>query len=50
MDEVRNIGRCIECDDEITDELEEYYITEDGECFCCIECLLEHYGITKIEI
>lgn len=50
MDEVRVFGRCVWCDDEVTDENEEYYVNEYGEVFCCIDCLLEHYEITKVEI
>ena len=48
--EIRNFGYCKNCDDEVTDEGTEYYITEDGELFCCLDCLLEHFGIVKIEV
>lgn len=50
MDEVRVFGYCKNCDDKVTDDYEEYYITDDGEVFCCIECMMEYYGITKIEL
>lgn len=52
MDEVRTFGYCENesCGDTVTDEGKEYYVNDDGEVFCCIECVLEHYGITKIEI
>ena len=26
------------------------YIAEDGRVFCCIECVLESFGIEKIEV
>lgn len=47
--EVRIRAYCSECDEEITDESEEYYCNDDGEYFCSIECVLEHYGISKLE-
>ena len=48
--EIRKFGHCEECDSEVTDNAGEYYVTEDGKVFCSIECLLEYYGITKIEV
>lgn len=48
--EVRVFGHCIWCDDEVTDEGDEYYVTDDGEIFCCLDCLLEHFEITRIEV
>ena len=48
--EIRNFGYCKNCDDEVTDEGTEYYITEDGELFCCLDCLLEYFGIVKVEV
>ncbi len=50
MDEERNFGHCKNCEEQITDEFEEYYVNEDGEVFCSIECICEHYGIEKIEV
>lgn len=50
MDEDRKFGYCENCEEQITDELEEYYVNEDGEVFCSIECVLEHYDIEKIEV
>ena len=48
--EIRKFGHCEECDSEVTNDVDEYYITEDGKVFCSIECLLEYYSITKIEV
>jgi hypothetical protein len=50
--ETRFFGYCENesCGDAVTDEGDEYYVNDDGEVFCCIECVLEHYGITKIEV
>lgn len=48
--EVRYFGHCENCEDDVTDELGEYYINDDGEIFCCIECVLEHFEITKVEL
>ena len=50
MDEIRVFGYCKNCEDRVTDEGEEYYVNDDGEVFCCLECALEHCGITKIEL
>lgn len=47
--EIRVFGRCIECEDEVTDEGNEYYVNDDGEIFCSIDCVCEHYGLTIIE-
>ena len=48
--EVRKFGECECCGNEITDEQEEYYVAEDGRVVCSIECVLEDYGVTKIEL
>lgn len=48
--EIRKFGECECCGNEITDEQDEYYVTEDGRVFCCIECVLESFGIEKIEV
>jgi hypothetical protein len=50
MDEVRVFGYCANCDDQVTDEGGEYYVNDDGEVFCCVECMMEYYGLTKIEV
>ena len=50
MNEIRMLGYCAECGDKITDEGAEYYCNDEGEYFCCIECVCDHHGITKIEI
>ena len=50
MDEIRVFGYCECCGNEVTDEGEEYYVNDDGEVFCCVECVCEHYNITKIEV
>ena len=48
--EVRCFGYCKTCEDAVTDEGSEYYVNDDGEVFCCVECALESCGIIKIEI
>lgn len=50
MDEVRVFGYCEECGNKITDKDKEYYVNSDGEVFCCVECVMEHDGVTKIEL
>ena len=49
MDEVRVFGYCECCGNKITDESDEYFVNDEGEIFCSTECVLEHYGIIKIE-
>ena len=50
MDETRSFGECECCGNEITDKNEEYYVDDGGRVFCCVECLCEYYGITKVEV
>ena len=50
MDDIRVFGYCEHCGEQVTDENEEYYINDDGEVFCCIECVLEYYCVTKLEV
>ena len=48
--EIRYFGRCENCGDEVTDEYDEYYVNDDGEIFCSIDCVCEHYGLTIVEV
>ena len=51
MDEdVRVFGYCMECGSKITDNVEEYYCDDEGNLLCSHECLLEHFGLYKVEI
>lgn len=50
MDEIRMFGYCECCGNPITDEKKIYFANDEGEVFCCAECVLEHYGIIKVEI
>lgn len=50
MDEIRVFGYCECCSNKITDDCKEYYVNEDGEVFCSVECVLEHYGVAKVEV
>ena len=49
MDDIRILRYCENCEDKITDERKEYYITDDGVAFCCLECCLEHFNVVKVE-
>lgn len=49
-EEVRTFGHCEHCDEVVDDNSDEYYVNEQGEVFCSVECVLEHYGVTKIEL
>jgi len=50
MDEVKFYGYCENCGERITNESDEYYVNDEGEVFCCVECVLEKYGVTKVEV
>lgn len=50
MDENRTFGKCECCDNEVTDRDEEYYVDSEGRVFCCVECMLEHFGVAKVEV
>ena len=51
MDEmdVRTIGYCAECDSEITDDIEDVYVDDEGHTFCSSECAMIYYGLHKLE-
>ncbi len=44
------LGHCEECQNTIDSECHEAYVDEEGQYFCSVECALEYYGITKVEI
>lgn len=48
--ETRKFGHCEECENEVTDDCGEYYVSEDGKVFCSIECLMEYYHIHVVEV
>ena len=50
MDDLRIFGVCECCGNEITDEDETYYVSDDGLVFCSTECVFEHYGVTIVEV
>jgi hypothetical protein len=50
MDELRIYGYCEHCGNEVTNQGDEYYISEDGRVFCRVECVCQHYSVTKVEV
>ena len=50
MDEIRVFGYCENCGEKVDGYYNEYYITDDGKVFCSIECVIEHHGVTKVEV
>lgn len=50
MDDARNFGYCENCGEKITGEYAEYYVSDDGKVFDCVECALEYHGVTKVEV
>ena len=47
--EVRIMGYCSECGNEITDDMEDIYIDDEGRYFCSSECAMVFYCIHKLE-
>ncbi len=50
MDDIRIFGTCECCSNEVTDKDEEYYVDSEGRVFCSVECVLDVYGVTKVEV
>jgi hypothetical protein len=46
-EEVKVIGYCEECGSEINNDA---LVDEEGNYYCCIDCVLEHSKITRVEI
>lgn len=49
-EEVKVISYCEECGNEIIRDDEEAFVDSEGNYYCCIDCILEHFDITKVEI
>ena len=43
------IARCACCRELIYEDGDDVYKDEDVNYFCSLECVLEHYGVSKIE-
>ncbi len=48
--EARVLAYCAECENEIHDDVEEYYCDEDGNIFDTCECACIYHGIHRLEI
>lgn len=48
-EETRVIGYCAECGSEITDDMEDIYVDEDGHYFDSSECAMIYCGLHKLE-
>lgn len=48
-DEIRILGYCEECGNDVTDETD-CYCDEEGHYYCSCECVMEHYGIHRLEV
>ena len=49
-DDSQAIARCEECGELIYEDNDDVYIDDDGNYFCCLQCVLDHYSIRKIEV
>lgn len=43
------IARCTCCRELIYEDNDDVHIDSDGNYFCSLECVLEYYGVSKIE-
>lgn len=50
IEDARKLGECENCGYEVTGDHEVYYVDSEGKIFCCIECLLDYYEISVIEV
>ena len=50
MDETRKFGECECCGNEVNDTCGEYFVDSEGRVYCSVECVLETYGVTKLEV
>lgn len=48
--DVRVIGYCAECGNEVTDDMEDIYVDEDGNYFCSSDCAMIYHGLHKLEL
>lgn len=48
-EEVRVIGYCENCDNVITENDSEAFVDEEGNYYCCVDCILERNKITRLE-
>jgi formylmethanofuran dehydrogenase subunit E len=49
-DDSQAIARCEECGELIYEDNDDVYIDDDGNYFCNLQCVLDHYSIRKIEV
>lgn len=49
-EEVRVFGYCVNCGSKITDEIDEYYSDGAGNLFDCVDCILQHYELYRMEV
>lgn len=49
-EEKRIIGYCEVCGEEITDDTEAAYVDGEGHYFDTIECVLEYFDVSKVEL
>jgi formylmethanofuran dehydrogenase subunit E len=48
-EEEKSIARCEECGELIYEDNEDAYIDENGNYFCCLQCVLDYYYIKKVD-
>ena len=49
-EETRVIGYCEVCGSEITDDNETAYVDNEGHYFDTVECVMEYFCVTKVEL
>ena len=48
QDEAQAIARCEECGELIYEDNDDAYVDDDGNHFCCLQCVLDHYSIRQV--
>jgi hypothetical protein len=48
--EIRTFGYCEACGNMITDDCNYIFVDSDGNYFDSIECLIEHFGVVRLEM
>jgi formylmethanofuran dehydrogenase subunit E len=48
-EEERPIARCEECGELIDEDNKDAYIDDEGNYFCCLQCVLDYYYIKRVD-
>ena len=49
-EEVRVIGYCAQCGEDITDDTEDVFVDSEGNYFDSVDCLITYFDVTRLEV